>query len=120
MKIIAITTDGSNIVSLVKSVDEQEEKKLVVEQEKSLAKREELAKKHEERHANTEKALEHFGKEDIVLAKSVYDNFVALGLIESNDEFQQGYYDFFFNGAEFPHEKAPDEFVKILKRVGEL
>lgn len=55
---------------------------------------------------------------DLFLAKATYDNFVDRGLIEENNEFQQAWYDFVFNGT--PLDNKPEEFVQILLRVGEI
>lgn len=55
---------------------------------------------------------------NLFLAKATYDNFVDRGLIEENNEFQQAWYDFVFNGT--PLDNKPEEFVQILLRVGEI
>ena len=115
MKTIAITTDGSGIVSLVKSVNEQEEKKLINEQAKRLAEREELAKKHEKQH-------EHYEKLECVLAKSSYDNLVDRGIIEEDNSFQESWLSFLKGGKSLDDflENAPQDYKDILKKVREL
>ena len=120
-KLIAIATNGSNAVSLVKSVDEQEYKKLINLQEKHLANGEKLALEHKKQHESFEKAQKHYTKLELVLAKSVYDNFVDRGLIENDDSFQQAWFDFYFNGVELPCKKdAPKEYQDILERLASL
>lgn len=116
-KVIAISTNGSKSIALVKSVNEQEYKKLINDQEKHLAKGEKKALEHEEQHKNVDKELKHFTALQCVLAKSVYDNFVDRGLIENNEDFQQMWFDFYFNDKEFVLENAPQEYVKILEKV---
>lgn len=119
-KLIAISTNGSNGVSLVKSVNEQEYKKLINAQEKHLAKGEKLALEHEQKHKLEKQAVEHFERTQIILAKSVYDNFVDRGLIENDDDFQQMWFDFYFNDKKLDMEHCPQEYTKILDKVGNL
>ena len=116
-KLIAISTNGSNGIALVKSVNEQEYKKLINDQEKHLAKGESKAREHEQQHKNVDKELEHFTTLQCVLAKSVYDNFVDRGLIENDDQFQKMWFDFYFNGCEINTENAPKEYKDILAKV---
>ena len=116
-KLIAISTNGSNSISLVKSVNEQEYKKLINDQEKNLAKGEKKAREHEQQHNNIDKELTHYASLQCVLAKSIYDNFVDRGLIENDESFQQMWYDFYFNGKELSFENAPEEYKDILAKV---
>lgn len=116
-KLIAISTNGSNSIALVKSVNEQEYKKLINDQEKHLAKGESKAREHEQQHKNVDKELEHFTTLQCVLAKSVYDNFVDRGLIENDDQFQKMWFDFYFNGGDIIVDKAPKEYKDILDKV---
>jgi len=116
-KLIAISTNGSNGVSLVKSVNEQEYKKLINDQEKHLAKGEKLALEHKELHESVEKRLNHYASLQCVLAKTIYDNFVDRGLIENDESFQQMWYDFYFNDKELSFESAPSEYQMILAKV---
>lgn len=116
-KLIAISTNGSNSIALVKSVNEQEYKKLINEQEKNLAKGESKAREHEQQHKSIDKELEHLTTLQCVLAKSVYDNFVDRGLIENDDQFQQMWFDFYFNGGELDLDNSPKEYKDIVAKV---
>ena len=116
-KLIAISTNGSNSIALVKSVNEQEYKKLINDQEKRLAKGEKLALEHEQQHKNIDKKLTHYAGLQCVLAKSVYDNFVDRGLIENDDQFQKMWFDFYFNDKELDLNNVPEEYKKILVKV---
>ena len=119
-KLIAISTNGSNGVSLVKSVNEQEYKTLINNQEKHLAKGEKLALEHEQKHKDLEESRKHFIRLELIIAKSVYDNFVDRGLIEDDDDFQKEWFDFYFNDKELNFESCPKEYSKILDKVGNL
>lgn len=116
-KLIAISTNGSNSISLVKSVNEQEYKKLINDQEKHLAKGEKKAREHEQQHNTIDKKLTHYASLQCVLAKSVYDNFVDRGLIENDDQFQKMWFDFYFNDKELDLNNVPEEYKKILVKV---
>lgn len=119
-KLIAVSTNGSNAIALVKSVNEQEYKKLINLQEQNLAKGEKVAREHEEKHKANDDKLSHFKRVELITAKSVYDNFVDRGLIENDNEFQQMWFDFYFNDKELNLDNAPQEFKKILGKVTEL
>ena len=119
-KLIAISTNGSNGVSLVKSVNEQEYKKLINDQAKRLAKGEKLALEHNEQHEQLKKGLLKAQRNELLLAKSIYDNFVDRGLIENNDDFQQAWFDYYFNDKEISLDNVPQEYEKILSKVREF
>ena len=116
-KLIAISTNGSNSIALVKSVNEQEYKKLVNAQAERLAKGEKLAIEHNKQHEYVEKRLNHYASQQVVLAKSIYDTYVDRGLIEKDEDFEKMWFDFYFNEKELNLKKAPQEFNKILVRV---
>lgn len=116
-KLIAISTNGSNSIALVKSVNEQEYKKLINDQEKHLAKGEKKALEHKEQHNTIDKKLTHYASLQCVLAKSIYDNFVDRGLIENDDQFQKMWFDFYFNDKELDLNNVPEEYKKILVKV---
>ena len=114
---IAVSTDGSNNVSLVKSVNEQEYKKLVNAQAERLAKGEKLAIEHNKQHEYVEKRLNHYASQQVVLAKSIYDTYVDRGLIEKDEDFEKMWFDFYFNEKKLDLNKVPQEFNKILAKV---
>ena len=116
-KLIAISTNGSNNVSLVKSVNEQEYKKLINAQAERLAKGEKLAIEHNKQHECVEKRLNHYASQQVVVAKSIYDTYVDRGLIEKDEEFEKMWFDFYFNEKELDLNKVPQEFNKILVKV---
>lgn len=119
-KLIAISTNGSNGISLVKSVNEQEYKKLINEQAKHLSKGEKLALEHKEQHKQLEEGLSKAKKNELLLAKSIYDNFVDRGLIENNEDFQKQWFDYYFNDKEISLDNVPQEYEKILSKVREF
>ena len=116
-KLIAISTNGSNNVSLVKSVNEQEYKKLVNAQAERLAKGEKLAIEHTKQHEYVEKRLNHYASQQVILAKSIYDTYVDRGLIEKDEDFEKMWFDFYFNEKELDLNKVPQEYNKILAKV---
>ena len=64
------------------------------------------------------KQVSHFGKNELLLAKSIYDNFVDRGLIENDDQFQKDWYDYFLGDSKYINlSKAPKEYKKILEKV---
>ena len=117
---IAVSTDGSNSIALVKSVNEQEYKKLINLQAEKQAKREKQTREHEEQHNSIDKKLTHYASLQCVLAKSIYDNFVDRGLIENDDQFQKMWFDFYFNDKELDLNNVPQEYKKILIKVVKL
>lgn len=54
---------------------------------------------------------------DLFIAKSIYDNYIERGLIDENDEFDDKFYNFIFNGYELKPEDLDEDFVKILNKV---
>ena len=104
----------------VRLVSKEEQNALKNQCAKARAKKEQEKKEHKELHKNIDEKLEHFDTLQCVLAKSIYDNFVDRGLIENDDQFQQMWYDFYFNGGLFNTENAPKEYKDILKKVVSL
>lgn len=105
----------------VRMVDKEEQNHLKNESEKAKAEKERKEKQHNKEHETIENGLKHFTMLELVMAKSVYDNFVDRGLIENDDTFQQAWFDFYFNGGELPREKdAPTEYQAILRKLGEM
>ena len=85
-----------------------------------MARGEKLATEHKEQHDYIESRLDHFAGLQVVLAKSVYDNFVDRGLIENNDDFQNVWFDFYFNNGKLNIDNAPEEYKTILAKVVRL
>ena len=116
---IAISTDGSNSVSLVKSVNEQEYKKLINLQAEKQAKREKIAREHEQQHEKVNNDIRHFMELGCVLAKNTYDNLVDRGLLEEDESFQKNWLAFLkgeMSLVKFMN-SAPKDFVDIYERI---
>ena len=102
---------------LIINVDEKEYKKLKNEVAINIQK--ELEKEAQKK-AFEEKVSHHLEKTPdyvLLLAKTIYDNFVDRGLLDDDSEFQKSFYDYIFNGKDLCHE--PKEFLEIVKRIGE-
>ena len=99
-------------VLLVQNLTQSDYAKLVNESNISREHGIERAKKIDNQflHLN-EKANEH----DLLLAKSIFDNFVDRGLLEDDEKLQKDFYDFIFEGGSF--ETSNEHFVKIYKKV---
>lgn len=54
----------------------------------------------------------------LILAKSVFDNLVDKGKLETTDEFENMWFDYLFNDGKFDTSVSTDEFNKILGKVG--
>ncbi len=63
------------------------------------------------------KHLNHTKKNDVYLAKSIYDNFVDRGLINDSEDFQKDFFNHIYKGADLDLKKAPTEFITILRKV---
>lgn len=118
-KLVAIS-HNENQVFLVKSVTENEYNKLLNNHNKFEAKQEQ---KENELKREIEQAKSRLGKlesKNLLLAKSIYDNFVDRGLLENDDKFQQMWFDFYFNSCELDLSNAPQEYNVILERLGNI
>ena len=105
----------------VRLVSKEEQNALKNQSAELKAFKQKEEKTHREEHSTIEKGLKHFTMLELVMAKSVYDNFVDRGLIDNDDDFQSAWYDFYFNGGELPREKdAPKEYQDILRKLGEM
>lgn len=123
-KHVAVALDDSGkceFLAKVKVINDREYNRLINEKEQKKAQREkeelELKNKvldNQEKINKLNCKVEH---RDLLLAKSIYDNFVDRGLIENDDDFQQAWYDYYFNGGELPTQDTPDEYRKILLKV---
>ena len=115
--LVAISTKGKKI-ALIKNVTKNEYNELLNEQEKEQRK-EDLEKNIiDEEITRHRQNIDALFVRDVILAKSIYDNFVDRGLLENNDAFQQMWFDFYFNDAKLELENAPEEYKKILEKVG--
>lgn len=97
----------------IRNLTETEYKRLLNE---SLESREHGLKKVEEQRKELDNIDYHIGLNKILLAKSIYDNFVDRGLIEEDEELQKSFYDYIFENKEFEYKDNKD-FVTILKKV---
>ena len=59
----------------------------------------------------------HLLDNEIYLAKAIYDNFVDRGFINDNEEFQKDFFNHIYKGGKLNLEKAPAEFITILRKV---
>ena len=98
----------------VLNVDEPTFKKLVNEKNAYKLEKEKALNNQATRFNNLNKKV---AKHDLLLAKSIYDNFVDRGLLEDNDEFQKLFFDVIFKKEDFDLEKAPQEYLTILEYV---
>lgn len=105
-------------LSNVKMVNKQELNKLTNEKNKKDSERELLEKGFLDELQGNTKTIQKLLTRDLILAKSVYDNFVDRGIIENDENFQQLWYDFYFNGCELNLSQAPQEYKTILEKVG--
>ena len=107
-------------VSKVLYVSEKEYNALKNEQEKYLNEQEKKELNDKEWKMSVANNINKLTRRDFLLAKSLYDNFVDLGYINDNAQFQQDFYDFIFNDKDLDIEKAPNDFQIILRKVGNL
>lgn len=116
-KLVAISTNQDQVF-LVKNVSEQEYKKLLNKQHENESENERHKAIHIGQHNELGNRLKRLEKKDLILAKSVYDNFVDKGLLENDANFQKNWFDFYFNDKELDLDNCPVEFSKILDKVG--
>ena len=107
-------------VAKVKYVEEKEYNRLFNEQEQYLNDQDNKEKHLNDYCNNATKRLEKLESKDLLLAKSLYDNFVDRGLINDDDKFQKDFYDFIFNSCELDIRNTPNDFQIILRKVGNL
>ena len=107
-------------VSKVLYVSEKEYNALKNEQEKYLNEQEKKELYDKEWKMSIVNNIHKLTRRDFLLAKSLYDNFVDLGYINNNAQFQQDFYDFIFNDKELDVDKTPNDFQIILRKVGNL
>lgn len=101
----------------VVGANEYKESKKEAEEHKALAKKEEerLAQLEVEK----EMALETKRMiANLFIAKSALDNQVDLGLVETNEKFEEAFNKFVYHGGRLDLEDAPTYFLKVLERLG--
>ena len=116
-KLVAIECDESGAcvsALLVKNISDQEYLKLKNESFKSKAKEINTKKETLSRLEKLETNKKYF---ELLIAKSIYDNFVDRGQIENDEEFQKAWYDFIFNDKPLA-DNLNNDFDTILKKVG--
>lgn len=97
--------------------------KNLTEKEYAKLKNEEIANHQEElkkeecvdkRLINLERFLSHH---NLLLAKSLYDNFVDRGIVEDDKDFQDKWFNYVINGGTLSVEDSPELFKKVLSFV---
>ena len=116
-KLVAISLE-QNQVFLVKNVSEKEYKELLNKQHESESENERRDIVHIGQHNELGNRLTKLEKKNLILAKSIYDNFVDRGLLENDDAFQKDWFDYYFNGCDLSLDNAPQEYKQILEKVG--
>lgn len=119
-KHVAVILDqqgNCEFVAKVKVINDKELNRLINESNVSLAKKQQKENELKKQVAANQEKISGIESKYVLLAKSIYDNFVDRGLIENDDDFQQDYYDFIFNDKEIDFEQAPEDFKKILGKV---
>ena len=72
---------------------------------------------HKEEHKGICKELQHLDKNEVYLAKALYDNFVDRGFLNDNEDFQKHFFEHIYKGAKLDIKKAPTDFLTILGKV---
>ena len=119
-KHVAVALDDSGkceFIAKVKVINDREYNRLFNEKEQKKAQREKEELELKNKVLDNQEKIRKLERRDLLLAKSIYDNFVDRGLIENDDAFQQAWYDYFINDAELKFELYPAEFSKILDKV---
>ena len=122
-KHVAVALDDGGkceFLAKVKVINDREYNRLINEKEQKKAQREQEELELKNKVLNNQEKIRKLERRDLLLAKSIYDNFVDRGLIENDDAFQQMWFDFYFNNGELNLEQAPQEYKTILAKVGNL
>ena len=121
---VAVALDDSGkceFLAKVKVINDREYNRLINEKEQKKAQREQKELELKNKVLDNQEKINELNSKvkhrDLLLAKSIYDNFVDRGLIENDDAFQQAWYDYFINDNELNFELYPIEFSKILDKV---
>lgn len=119
-KHVAVALDDNGkceFLAKVKVINDREYNRLVNEKEQKKAQREQEELELKNNVLDNQEKIRKLERRDLLLAKSIYDNFVDRGLIENDDAFQQSWYDYFINDIDLAIEQYPAEFSKILDKV---
>lgn len=119
-KLVALILDDDQKcerVAIVKNLGNKEYNNCLNEERayKNRAKQEK--EKLNERIDLLKKGIVRLEHNEIYLAKSIYDNFVDRGFINDNEEFQKDFFNHIYKGAKLSLDKAPAEFITILRKV---
>ena len=112
--------NGCELIAKVKVLSHLEINKLENEYERNKSKKLKKYSELESRLNQHDKELGHLFNQELLLAKALYDKFVDRGLIDEDKDFDQKFYDFIFNGKQLSARDYPDDFKKILEKVGTL
>jgi len=119
-KHIAVAYDNNGkceFLAKVKVINDREFNRLLNEKEQHIAIQEQKELELKNQMLDNQEKIRKLERRDLLLAKSIYDNFVDRGLIDNDDPFQQAWYDYFINDIELNFELYPAEFSKILDKV---
>ena len=94
------------------NLTESEYQKLLNE---SLASKQHGLARLEKQKEDFEKIDTRLYEHDILLAKSIFDNFVDRGLIEEDDDLQKSFFNFIFTGSAF--NPTNPYFLDILNKI---
>lgn len=115
---VAYDKDGKcEFLAKVKVINDREFNRLSNEKEQHIAIQEQEKYELKNQVLDNQEKIRKLERRDLLLAKSIYDNFVDRGLIENDDAFQQAWYDYYINDIELNFELYPAEFSKILDKV---
>lgn len=81
-------------------------------------KEQELEKQLEEAKKEKELLLRKLSKLELLVAKSFFDNEVASGKCETNEQFENDFNNFVYHNIALELTNAPAEFKAILERLG--
>ena len=81
----------------------------------SLASKQHGLARLEKQKKDIECIYKDISNEYLLIAKSIYDNFVDRGLLEEDEELQKQFFNFIFNDREF--NPTNQDFIKILNKI---
>lgn len=106
-------TDGELLIyknGVIKSIEIHELLPELVEYDSRIGELEEVARQDYDE-------ITVLKERDLFIAKSIYDNYVERGVIEENEDFDNMWIDYIFNGGDLDEEAFPEDFIKILNKV---